>query len=122
MSTGTELRAVFYARVSTEEEKQLNALEKQIHENKDVIRDHGWRLVMNKPSICLLQPFYLFTLTLYHIRVLIRSVGAPMCFWRYSLRIPQYLYIDIIITLRIMLYVTTKELLPAYASLYTFSV
>ena len=45
MSTGTELRAVFYARVSTEEEKQLNALEKQIHENKDVIRDHGWRLV-----------------------------------------------------------------------------
>ena len=26
MSTGTELRAVFYARVSTEEEKQLNAL------------------------------------------------------------------------------------------------
>lgn len=45
MSTGTELRAVFYARVSTEEEKQLNALEKQIQENKDVIRDHGWRLV-----------------------------------------------------------------------------
>ena len=45
MSIGTELRAVFYARVSTEEEKQLNALEKQIHENKDVIRDHGWRLV-----------------------------------------------------------------------------
>ena len=39
MSTGTELRAVFYARVSTEEEKQLNVLEKQIHENKDVIRD-----------------------------------------------------------------------------------
>ena len=39
MSTGTELRAVFYARVSTEEEKQLNALEKQIQENKDVIID-----------------------------------------------------------------------------------
>lgn len=77
---------------------------------------------MNKPSICLLQPFYLFTLTLYHIRALILPVGAPVNFWRYFLRIPQHLYIDIIITLRIMLYVTTKELLPAYASLYTFSV
>ena len=39
------LRAVFYARVSTEEEKQLNALEKQIQENKDVINDNGWILV-----------------------------------------------------------------------------
>ena len=40
-----KLRAVFYARVSTEEEKQLNALEKQIEENKDVINQQGWELV-----------------------------------------------------------------------------
>lgn len=40
-----KLRAVFYARVSTEEEKQLNALEKQIQENKDVIKENGWILV-----------------------------------------------------------------------------
>ena len=40
-----KLRAVFYARVSTEEEKQLNALEKQIQENKDVIKEQGWELV-----------------------------------------------------------------------------
>lgn len=39
------LRAVFYARVSTEEEKQLNALEKQIQENRDVISKNGWILV-----------------------------------------------------------------------------
>lgn len=39
------LRAVFYARVSTEEEKQLNALEKQIQENRDVITQKGWELV-----------------------------------------------------------------------------
>lgn len=38
-------RAVFYARVSTEEEKQLNALSKQIQENKDIIREKGWKLV-----------------------------------------------------------------------------
>lgn len=37
-------RAVFYARVSTEEEKQLNALEKQIQENIDIIRERGWEL------------------------------------------------------------------------------
>lgn len=36
------LRAVFYARVSTEEEEQLNAIEKQIEENRDVIRAKGW--------------------------------------------------------------------------------
>ena len=44
MSTGTELRAVFYARVSTEEEKQLNALEKQIQENMMLleIMAGGW--------------------------------------------------------------------------------
>lgn len=40
-----KLRAVFYARVSTEEEKQLNALEKQIQENRDVISEQGWELV-----------------------------------------------------------------------------
>lgn len=39
------LRAVFYARVSTEEEEQLNAIEKQIEENRDVIRAKGWILV-----------------------------------------------------------------------------
>jgi len=38
-------RAVFYARVSTEEEKQINALAKQIQENKDVIASKGWELV-----------------------------------------------------------------------------
>ncbi len=37
-----KLRAVFYARVSTEEEEQLNAIEKQIEENIDVIYDKGW--------------------------------------------------------------------------------
>ena len=40
-----KLRAVFYARVSTEEEMQLNALEKQIQENRDVIAENGWILV-----------------------------------------------------------------------------
>lgn len=40
-----KLRAVFYARVSTEEEKQLNALEKQIQENIEVINANGWELV-----------------------------------------------------------------------------
>ncbi len=39
------LRAVFYARVSTEEEEQLNAIEKQIEENRDVIGAKGWILV-----------------------------------------------------------------------------
>lgn len=38
-------RAVFYARVSTEEEKQINALAKQIQENKDIINANGWVLV-----------------------------------------------------------------------------
>lgn len=45
MSTGTELRAVFYARVSTQEEQQLKALPKQIQENRDRIREKGWVLV-----------------------------------------------------------------------------
>ncbi len=38
-------RAVFYARVSTEEEKQVNALAKQVQENKDIIASKGWRLI-----------------------------------------------------------------------------
>ena len=41
----SKLRAVFYARVSTEEEKQLNALEKQVQENIDAINKKGWVLV-----------------------------------------------------------------------------
>ncbi len=42
----TTLRAVFYARVSTEEEKQVNALEKQVLENRDIIKkEMGWDLV-----------------------------------------------------------------------------
>lgn len=40
-----KLRAVFYARVSTEEEMQVNALAKQIQENRDVIAERGWILV-----------------------------------------------------------------------------
>ena len=40
-----KLRAVFYARVSTDEEKQLNALENQIRDNRDVIAEMGWELV-----------------------------------------------------------------------------
>lgn len=40
-----ELRAVFYARVSTEEEQQLNAIEKQIEENREIIKAKGWILV-----------------------------------------------------------------------------
>ena len=43
--TMSKLRAVFYARVSTEEERQLNALEKQIQENRDIIAENGWELV-----------------------------------------------------------------------------
>lgn len=39
------LRAVFYSRVSTEEEKQINALEKQIQENRDTISKNGWKLI-----------------------------------------------------------------------------
>ncbi len=39
------LRAVFYARVSTEEEEQLNAIEKQIEENIDIIKSKNWKLV-----------------------------------------------------------------------------
>lgn len=40
-----KLRAVFYARVSTEEERQLNALEKQVAECKDAVLQNGWKLV-----------------------------------------------------------------------------
>lgn len=39
------LRAVFYARVSTAEEEQLNAIELQIEENRNAIAKHGWVLV-----------------------------------------------------------------------------
>lgn len=39
------VRAVFYARVSTQEEQQLKALPKQIQENRDRIREKGWVLV-----------------------------------------------------------------------------
>lgn len=39
------LRAVFYARVSTAEEEQLNAIELQIDENRQTIREMGWELV-----------------------------------------------------------------------------
>lgn len=41
----TGLRAVFYARVSTAEEEQLNAIELQIEENRNAIVKHGWVLV-----------------------------------------------------------------------------
>jgi DNA invertase Pin-like site-specific DNA recombinase len=40
-----KLRAVFYARVSTEEDKQLNALQRQIEENIDAINKHEWKLI-----------------------------------------------------------------------------
>lgn len=38
-------RAVIYCRVSTEDEMQLNALEKQIEEAKQAVRSNGWVLV-----------------------------------------------------------------------------
>lgn len=38
-------RAVFYARVSTEEERQLNVIERQIEENRKAIKERGWELV-----------------------------------------------------------------------------
>ena len=38
-------RAVFYARVSTKEEEQLNAIELQIEENRDCIKKNKWRQV-----------------------------------------------------------------------------
>lgn len=39
------MNAVFYARVSTEEEKQINALEKQCADLKDCITLNNWKLV-----------------------------------------------------------------------------
>lgn len=39
------LRAVYYARVSTEEEKQINALSKQCEEAEHCILSNGWNLV-----------------------------------------------------------------------------
>lgn len=41
----TGLRAVYYARVSTEEEKQVNALTKQCEEAEHCISSNGWKLV-----------------------------------------------------------------------------
>ena len=38
-------RAVFYARVSTEQEEQLNAIDRQIEENRKAIKAKGWSLV-----------------------------------------------------------------------------
>ena len=38
-------RAVFYARVSTQEEAQLRALPKQIQECKDTIAENKWKLI-----------------------------------------------------------------------------
>lgn len=45
LQQGKKLRAVFYARVSTDEEKQLNALENQIRDNREIIEEMGWELV-----------------------------------------------------------------------------
>lgn len=39
------LRAVFYARVSTAEEEQLNAIELQIEENRNIILKNKWKKV-----------------------------------------------------------------------------
>ena len=39
------MRAVFYARVSTAEEEQLNAIELQIEENRNTIIKNKWRKV-----------------------------------------------------------------------------
>nr|DAM74466.1 MAG TPA: integrase [Caudoviricetes sp.] len=39
------LRAAFYARVSTAEEEQLNAIELQIEENRNAIERHKWKKV-----------------------------------------------------------------------------
>lgn len=38
-------KAVFYARVSSEEEKQMDALTKQIQENMEVVKSKGWVLI-----------------------------------------------------------------------------
>lgn len=38
-------RAVYYARVSTQEEEQLKALPKQVEECRDIIASKGWRLI-----------------------------------------------------------------------------
>lgn len=39
------MRAVYYARVSTEEERQLNALSKQCDDLEDCINKNGWKLI-----------------------------------------------------------------------------
>lgn len=38
-------KAVFYARVSTENEDQLSSIELQIEENRKAIKEQGWELV-----------------------------------------------------------------------------
>lgn len=40
-----KLRAVYYARCSTEEENQKDALVRQAAEAEEAIRARGWRLV-----------------------------------------------------------------------------
>lgn len=40
-----QVRAVFYARVSTENEDQLSSIELQIEENRKAIQEQGWELV-----------------------------------------------------------------------------
>lgn len=45
MTPGREVRAVLYARCSTEEESQKNALLQQVEEGKECIKMHGWRLI-----------------------------------------------------------------------------
>ena len=39
------LRAVIYARCSTEEESQIDALKKQVEEAKACVQDNGWILM-----------------------------------------------------------------------------
>ena len=41
-----KLRAVYYARCSTEEENQKDALVRQAAEAEEAIRARGWRLVV----------------------------------------------------------------------------
>lgn len=42
-----KLRAVYYARCSTEEENQKDALVRQAAEAEEAIRARGWRLTMD---------------------------------------------------------------------------
>lgn len=40
-----QVKAVFYARVSTDNEDQLSSIELQIEENRKAIQEQGWELV-----------------------------------------------------------------------------